>query len=163
MTGQNPGTGRRPDGAAFIIAAVLAALGVLLLWEGLRIPDKGGYSGVGPGDVPKLIGFGLLGLGIWTAIDGFKGRFEPRPKQELGPVVWIVGGLALQLLLLKPMGFSVATGLLFACVAYAFGERRIHLSLPVGLVLAFVVYGVFDRLLQLNLPAGFPETLVYGG
>jgi putative tricarboxylic transport membrane protein len=39
---------RRPDGAAFIIALVLVALGALLIWDGGRIPNKAGYSGVGP-------------------------------------------------------------------------------------------------------------------
>ena len=39
-------TKRRPNGAAFIIAAILAALGALLIWQGFAIPDKGGYAGI---------------------------------------------------------------------------------------------------------------------
>ena len=53
-------TGRRPDGAAFAIAAFLIAIGILMLWDGSRIPSKAGYSGVGAGDVPRLIGICLL-------------------------------------------------------------------------------------------------------
>jgi putative tricarboxylic transport membrane protein len=71
--------------------------------------------------------------------------------------------LALQLILLKPLGFSIASGLLFTCTAAAFGKRNLTLTLPIGIGFAFLVYGIFDQLLQLNLPAGFLETLVFGG
>lgn len=160
--GFQPGQ-RRPDGAAFVIALILAALGALLIWEGAGIPDKGGYAGIGSGDVPMIVGAGLVGLALWTAVAGMKGNLPARPRQQPAPILWIVGGLALQLILLKPLGFSIASGLLFACTAAAFGKRNLALTLPVGIVFAFVVYGVFDRLLQLNLPAGLPETLIYGG
>ncbi|MGL5361366.1 MAG: tripartite tricarboxylate transporter TctB family protein, partial [Paracoccaceae bacterium] len=75
----------------------------------------------------------------------------------------VIAGLALQLVLLKPLGFSIASGLLFACTAAAFGKRNPLITLPIGIALAFVVYGVFDRLLSLNLPGGVLETLIYGG
>lgn len=163
MTGQGQ-TGRRPDGAAFVIATLLAGLGALLLWESGRIPDKAGYAGVGPGDVPWLVGIGLLGLAVWTLIAGLTGRVtEAPPAQEKAPVLWILAGLGLQLVLLKPLGFTIACGVLFACTATAFGKRNPMLTVPVGLVFAFCVYAVFDRILQLKLPAGPVETLLFGG
>jgi putative tricarboxylic transport membrane protein len=79
------------------------------------------------------------------------------------PILYILGGLALQLALLHPLGFSIASGLLFACTAAAFGKRNVALTLPIGIGFALVVYGVFDQLLKLNLPAGVPETLIFGG
>jgi putative tricarboxylic transport membrane protein len=164
MSRGSPGSGRRPDGAAFVIALGLAALGALLVWEGMRIPDRGGYAGVGPGDVPKVIGGCLIALGAWTALQGaLKGTEQQLPRQNVPGLLWITGGLALQLALLSTIGFSLATGLLFACTAAAFGKRNFLVSLPAGVGLAFVVYGVFDRLLKLNLPAGPLETLIYGG
>jgi putative tricarboxylic transport membrane protein len=70
MTRNGAATGRRPDGAAFIIALVLVALGALLIWDGGAIPNKGGYSGVGPGDVPKLIGSALFCLALGPRLEG---------------------------------------------------------------------------------------------
>ncbi|MBZ4689419.1 MAG: family transporter, small (4 TMs) inner rane subunit [Cereibacter sp.] len=154
---------RRPDGAAFVIAAGLAALGALLVWEGNRLPQLGGYAGVGPADVPKLVGWCLVALAGWTVVAAFRGAFPERPRQQVPPLLWIIGGLAAQLVLLPAAGFSIATGILFACTARGFGKRQLWISLPVGLAFSLAVYGVFDRVLELNLPAGLPETLLYGG
>ncbi len=163
MSGQDPATGRRPNGAAFIIAAVLAGLGTLLIWQGLSIPDKGGYAGIGSGDLPVFLGVCLWLLAIGHVWGGVRHAAAEIPRQETMPLLFIVAGLALQLVLLHPLGFSISSGLLFACTAAAFGKRNFAISLPVGIAFALAVYGVFDQLLKLNLPAGFPETLIFGG
>ncbi len=163
MSGPQTATERRPGRAAFTIAALLAGLGGLLIWQGRGIPDKGGYSGVGSGDLPVFVGGVLLLLAAAHIFTGFRQAATPLPRQRLQPVLFIVGGLALQLILLKPLGFSIASGILFACTAAAFGKRNFQVSLPAGIAFALLVYGVFDRLLKLNLPAGFPENLLFGG
>jgi putative tricarboxylic transport membrane protein len=160
--GQNE-TKRRPDRAALVIGAALAALGVLLIWQGLGIPDKGGYAGVASGDIPVAIGALLLVLAVAHWVTGLRRSAGPMEPIRIEPVLWIVGGLALQLALLRVLGFSIASGLLFACTAAAFGKRNLALTLPIGVVFAFCVYAVFDRLLSLKLPAGIPETLIFGG
>jgi len=163
MSGFDPATGRRPDGAAFIIAAILAGLGTLLIWQGMGIPEKGGYAGVGSGDAPVFIGICLWLLALAHVWKGFRHAAPSIPRQQPVPVLFIIGGLALQLILLHPLGFSIASGLLFACTAAAFGKRNFALTIPIGVSFALVVYGVFDQLLKLNLPAGFPENLIFGG
>ncbi len=163
MSGFDPETGRRPDGAAFIIAAFLAGLGSLLVWQGAVIPDKGGYAGVGSGDAPFFVGACLWLLALAHLWKGLGHAALRVPRQQPVPILYILGGLALQLALLHPLGFSIASGLLFACTAAAFGKRNVALTLPIGIGFALVVYGVFDQLLKLNLPAGVPETLIFGG
>ncbi len=163
MSGFDPETGRRPDGAAFIVAALLAGLGGLLIWQGAVIPDKGGYAGVGSGDAPVFVGVCLWLLSLTHVWKGLRHSAQGVPRQKPVPVLFIIAGLALQMILLHPVGFSIASGLLFACTAAAFGMRRFVISLPVGFACALIVYGVFDQLLKLNLPAGFPENLIFGG
>ncbi|MDZ7904643.1 MAG: tripartite tricarboxylate transporter TctB family protein [Cypionkella sp.] len=155
--------GRRPFGAAFIIALGLAALGALLIWQGFALPDKSGYAGIGSGAAPKAIGTVLILLALGHVYSGLKSTALPHPHQNWGAIGWIVGGLLLQLVLLKPLGFTIASALLFACTARAMGYKKFQVSLPAGLILAFVVYGVFDGLLKLNLPASVLEHLVFGG
>lgn len=162
MTG-TPGTGRRPDGAAFIIAALLIGLGAVLFWDAMRLPQDGGYAGVGPASMPRIVGGGLIVLGILTAITGYRDGPRRVPPQRLGAVGWVLGGLVLQLLLLKPQGFSIAAALLCACTAAAFGKRNLALTLPLGLVFALAIYALFDGVLKLNLPAGWLETAIFGG
>ena len=150
---------RRPDGAALVIAVVLAALAALIFWDVDRLGDVVGYSPVGPATVPKWIAFGLLGLAVWTAVAAFRRDFPEREHQEIGPVAWIIGGLAAQMLLLPTLGFSIATGVLFAATARAFGKRQLWISLPVGIAICLAVWLVFALLLQLSLPAGPLERL----
>lgn len=155
--------GRRSLGAALVIAGGLAGVGLILIREAYLIPNKAGYAGIGSGDVPFLIGLCLIGLAAWTAIGGVRGDFAAAPPQRAMPVIWIVGGLIVQLSILHAAGFVLASGLLFAATAAGFGERRLYITVPAGLVLAAIVYGVFDGLLDLNLPGGPFERAVFGG
>ncbi|SIQ75840.1 putative tricarboxylic transport membrane protein [Rhizobium sp. RU35A] len=150
---------RRPEWAAFGIAAILVAIAAVILVDASRLREVSGYSPVGPGTVPMAIGVILLLLAGWTVIAAIRGDFPERERQELPPVIWIVGGLAAQMLLLNIAGFSIATGVLFAATAAGFGKRRLWVSLPVGIVLCLVVWLIFAGLLQLSLPAGPIERL----
>jgi putative tricarboxylic transport membrane protein len=154
---------RRPQGAAFIIAAGLAGLAALILFDAAGLKQDGGYAGVGPADVPRLIAYALLALAVMTVVTGLKGNLPRPPRQAPAPVLWILGGLGLQLVLLHVVGFVVSGALLFGMTARGFGQRPLWKAVAVGLVLALVIYGVFDRLLQLNLPAGPLERLIFRG
>ncbi|SIQ74256.1 putative tricarboxylic transport membrane protein [Paracoccus thiocyanatus] len=161
MSGNRHEPQRRRDMAALAIAAGLLVAGAVMLWDSARLADLGGYSGVGPASVPRVVGFALIGLAVWTAIEALRGDFPQRPAQNIPPVLWIVAGLALQLVLLHLTGFSIATGILFAFTARAFGKRNLAMTIPIGIVFAFAVWAVFSQLLMLHLPAGPLEHLVF--
>ena len=148
---------RRPDRAALIIAAGLIVLGGIVAWDASRLGTGGAYARIGPQSIPFVIAICLVGLGIWTVFEAWRGDFPEREPQELRPVLWIVGGLLAQLVLIRFTGFSIATGLLFGLVARGFGERRLWLSIPAGILISAGVWFLFARGLQLTLPAGPPE------
>ena len=156
-------TKRRPNGAAFVVAVALAALGALLIWQGFAIPDKGGYAGIGSGGLPKFVGYGLLVLALCHVVSGVRDAAPSMARPHWTPVFWTIAGLALQVILLKPLGFSIGSALLFACTAAGFGKTKLTLTLPIGLALSLLIYGVFDQLLRLKLPAGVLENLIFGG
>lgn len=154
---------RRPRGAAFVIAAGLGGLAVMLLVDAAGLRQDGGYAGVGPADVPRIVAYGLLVLAGLTVLAGLKGDLPQPPRQAPAPVLWILGGLGLQLVLLHVVGFVLSGALLFGMTARAFGQRPLWKNVAVGLVLALVIYGIFDRLLRLNLPGGPLEMLIFRG
>jgi len=151
---------RRPDWAALAIAAVLAIVAAVIFVDMSRLTSSTGYSPVGPASVPYWIAFGLVGLAIWTVFAAFRHDFPERDQQEISPVLWVVGGLLGQMILIRFAGFSIATGILFGFAARGFGARRLHISIPVGIVICLAIWWLFAGVLQLSLPAGPLENLL---
>src|SRR5690606_29355744 len=110
-------TRRRPDVAALVIAAALAVLGAVIAWDASRLGTGGAYARIGPQTIPYVVAICLGLLAVWTVIEALRGDFPEREPQELAPVAWIVGGLLAQLILIRFVGFSIATAILFALTA----------------------------------------------
>lgn len=159
MSVRDDTTRRRPDRAAFAIALVLAIVSIAMAWSTYQAGGPASNAPVGPKTVPYIVAACLFGLAIWTAAEAWRGDFPEREEQQTAPILWVVGGLIVQMLTIKTVGFSLATALMFTATAYAFNERRIWLTLPFGLVFCFLVWLAFARGLQLSLPAGPFERL----
>jgi putative tricarboxylic transport membrane protein len=148
-----------PDRAVLVIAALLALAGIAVGWATLYQPTTMGYSPVGARTVPFIMAGALVVLGACTAIAGMRGQFPKRQKQDIPPMLWLIGGLAVQLLTMKTLGFSIATGLLFAAAARGFGRGPLWMTIPIGILFSLVVWFIFAKGLQLTLPAGLLEKL----
>ncbi|WP_332689276.1 tripartite tricarboxylate transporter TctB family protein [Devosia sp.] len=160
MSSGEPSLSRRPDGAALVIAAILAAIAAVIIWQTgqMRIPPI--QARVGPTVFPYIIAGGLLLLSIGTVVSALRHGFPAREADNYQPIIWIVGGLVAQLLLLSTAGFSIATGVLFAFTAKAFGRGPLWQTIPIGAVFAFLVWFAFAKGLQLSLPSGPLERLI---
>ena len=163
MTTGSSSRERRPDGAALVIAAILAGLAIVIYWQTsqMRLPPL--QQRVGPTVFPYVIATGLVLLSIGTVISALRGSFPERSKDDYKPIYWIVAGLVGQILLLSTAGFSIGTGVLFAFTARAFGRGPLWKTIPIGTVFAFVVWFIFAKGLQLSLPAGVLEHLLTTG
>ena len=150
---------RRPDRAAFVIAAVLAIVAVVIAVSTMNAGGVMTNTPVGPQLFPYIIAGVLFVLAVWTGLEAWRGDFPDREAQDLPPMLWVLGGLAVQLLTMKTVGFSIATGLLFAATAKGFGRGPLWMTVPIGIVFSFVVWFVFAKGLQLSLPAGPFEQL----
>ena len=73
---------------------------------------------------------------------------------------WLGLGLVLNLTLIGPLGFVIASTLMFVCVARAFGSRRPLFDTGVGVIVALVAYLGFDKVLGINIGAGILEGLL---
>jgi putative tricarboxylic transport membrane protein len=163
MTTGSSSRERRPDGAALVIAAILAGLAVIIFWQTsqMRLPPL--QQRVGPTVFPYMIASGLVLLSIGTVVSALRGSFPARSQDDYRPIFWILGGLVGQILLISTAGFSIGTGVLFAFTAKAFGRGPLWQTIPIGTVFAFVVWFIFAKGLQLSLPAGILERLLTTG
>lgn len=157
MSGDSPGSERRPDRAVLVIAAALALAAIGIFYGTWQQGGVAGYSPVGPKTVPYIISVALAVLAVLTAVAGLRGDFPAREEQNLPPMLWVIGGLAVQMLTMRTVGFSIATGLLFAATAKGFGRGPLWMTIPIGIVFSFVVWFIFAKGLQLSLPSGWIE------
>ena len=104
---------------------------------------------------------GLIALGVALLVTALRGMRAGPPtvvaegdRTDWLSLAIIVGGLVLHWLLLRPLGFIVASTVLYVAVVTGFGDRNYLRTLGIGVVLAVIVYFVFTRGLGLRLPAG---------
>ena len=143
-----------PDRAGLVIAAALILAGVgigLATWSSGSVAMN---TPVGPKTVPYIVAAAFLLLGGFTVVAALRSDFPERELQDWPPMLWIIGGLVVQLLTMKTIGFALATGLLFAATAKGFGKGPLWKTVPIGIVFSFVIWLIFAKGLQLTLPVG---------
>jgi putative tricarboxylic transport membrane protein len=151
---------RRVDRAGLVIAALLAMLAVVLVWDARGLQSAAMY-GMGPEAMPVVVASGLALLAIGNFVDALRGNLPARESADPMPVVLILVGLALLIAIIGlGGGFILATSALFVTTSAAFGRRAILIDVIIALVMSTVIYLAFDRLLTLSLPAGPLERLL---
>jgi putative tricarboxylic transport membrane protein len=176
-------SGARGLASAVAMALAVMALGGFVVFDTATDLSGPGYAQVGPGVFPVIVGVALLLVGLallvqaaqrrwhvaWVERDDLSpahSRASGNPEispAALGPrfrgderisVTLIAAALALNVLLFAPLGFIVASAVLFTCVSAAFGSRRFILDAVLGIAFAAAIYVVFVHGLGLSLPAG---------
>lgn len=151
---------RKVDPAGLIVAALLALTAAVIAWDASRL-ELGQTYGLGPKAMPYVIAVGLILLAIGNLVMGLRGAMPAREGSDPKAIVQILGGLAILIAIIGVGGgFIVATTILFAMTALAFGRRAFLTDLAIGFVLAFAIFLIFDKVLTLSLPAGFLERLL---
>ena len=158
---------RRGTGPDLAVGAFVLLLGALALWQTSVIPASPIYAQVGPKAVPYGVSAGLLALGAGLVASALRGGWSHTLEevQEAPPTNWrslglLLAGLAANLVLIGPLGFSIAASAQFVLVAAAFGSRRLLRDLVLALVLTLLVWFLFVELLGVNIGAGVLEGLV---
>ncbi len=125
------------------------ALGVFATVVAFRLPEAGGYARIGPNFIPKLVGGGLILLGLWllaeVATGGWRDRVPDDPAERgehafhAGGFWWVTAGLVAQMALIRHAGFVLAAAVLFACVARGFGSARPARDAAIGLAIGLAI------------------------
>ena len=149
-----------PKGQVAVAAGVLA-IGALVFGGSFFLPAGGGYAQVGPGVVPRVVGFVTIILGAFLLREAFAGGFENVDEEAEAKLpmdwpafAWVSGGIIAYGLLIEFLGFIFASAILYVLVARGFNSRRWLLNAVTGLVLAIIVFAIFNYGLGLTLPAG---------
>ena len=152
--------GRRARGE-LIIALCMIALAAIVYWQTLQIPVSPIYAQVGPTVMPTMCALGLGALGAALLISALRGGWQPEEEREVPPdrpaLLWIAAGLVLNVVLIGPAGFTLASIVLFVCVARGFGSYNTLRDVAIATVFALVAYFGFAKTLGINIGAGFIE------
>ncbi len=152
-----------------LIAVLVAALGIYVVWEARGIRVLPVHARVGPRVIPYLVGAGLIVLGIWLAIEILTGR-DVRPADDAEdvdlslPTDWrcmaiLAASLVAYLYLIERAGFVIASVLLFVGAAFGMGSRKTVRDIAIAVILSVGIYWIFTEGLGLRLPAGWLEGL----
>ena len=151
-----------------LIGVVLLALAGFMAREAAGFPPMPGQR-FGPSLAPNLLAAGFALCGLVLVASGL-GRREVTGLVELGEwarngghvldVALVVGGLALLILVWKPVGFLIGATVYTAVLAARFRGGRLSSSILVAALACFAVDWAFRRLLLVPLPQG-PLTGLY--
>lgn len=158
---ETPRPSRLPDLCAGLF---VVALGVTALWQAGAIPTSPLYAQVGPKAVPYAVAAAMLLLGTLLVAAAARGGWSHRIAEvaAAGPpnlrALGLVGaGLFANLLLIGPLGFSLAASAQFVLVAAAFGSRSAARDLLIAPPLCLAVWFLFVEALGVNIGAGLLE------
>ncbi|MDN8549246.1 tripartite tricarboxylate transporter TctB family protein [Microbacterium sp. NM3R9] len=164
-----------PGAAALLkgltMPAVVAAFATYLVVGILTMKVPAGTVFPGPQFFPALIAAGLYVFAAALVVSAVKEMRErattpvratataddaaPRPvRVDVRSLAWVVVSFFAFAFLLDILGWIIAAGLLFWCVARGFGSRKPVASLVVGLTVSSLAYIGFDMLLGMPLPSG---------
>jgi putative tricarboxylic transport membrane protein len=151
---------RKPDRAGMAIAVFLLAVAAVIAWDSTTLQLAPTY-GLGPKMMAYVVAAGMAVIGVANLVMAWQGGFPERESYDPKAIALILGGFAALIAIIAfGGGFIVATAVLFAATAAAFGRKAVHIDLVIGLVLGVVVYLLFDKVLTLSLPAGPLERLM---
>jgi putative tricarboxylic transport membrane protein len=144
----------------------LLVVAAVMLWQTMAMPVSPMYSKVGPTIFPYITAFGLALFAVLLLMQAWRGGWQPDDEKEVAidwmAVGFVAAGLVANVLLIKPLGFSLASTVLFVLVAHGFGSRKPLHNAAIGLALSLAAYFGFAKALGVNIGAGVIERLLGG-
>lgn len=147
-----------------LIGVGLLIVAVVVFWQTRIMPVSPMYSKVGPTVFPYVTALGLALFAVLLMVQAWRGGWQPDDEKEVGidwkSVGFVAAGLVANAVLIKPLGFSLASTVLFVLVAHGFGSRKPLHNAAIGLVLSLAAYFGFAQALGVNIGAGVIERLL---
>lgn len=157
-------SGHRVAVPELLIGTGLLACAAATLWQAATIPVSPMYAKVGPTAFPYAAGVGLAIVALLLVMRAIRGGWQADEEKEVpidrGALLLVSAGLLANVVLIRPLGFTAASTILFVLVCRGFGSKRILRDLLTGLTLSLVAFFGFAQLLGVNIGAGIIESLL---
>jgi hypothetical protein len=141
---------RRGDAPDIAFGAFLILLAAIALF-GTRSLTVGTAADMGPGYVPRALGWIILGFGVAIGVPGIWGAPRPLPGFKLRPLLSILVSLALFALLLPRAGLVLATLGTMTCSTFATPDYKWRESVLFAIVITTLTVLLFVNGLGLPL------------
>ena len=161
---------RKPDYAQYIVVAVLAFVGVFLIYNAMTLPE--GFAKVdpvGPKFFPMVLGIAALLLAVILAVAiprGSKGQadagedIDPEAPGDWRTVGLLIVLFVAMILLVNPLGWVIMSTLFFGGAATILGSKHYVRNFVIGLILALASFYAFYSGLGIPLPAGILDGIL---
>jgi putative tricarboxylic transport membrane protein len=141
-----------------VLGLGVIAVAALAAWQASLIRVSPLYAKIGPTIFPYLAAILLAILGCFLVWQGLKGGWQPEDEKEV-PTDWralgvTFAGMVANALLIGPLGFTLASTVMFTLIAWGFGSRSPWRDAPIGFLLALAAYFGFAGALGVNIGMG---------
>lgn len=154
-----PGSSSRGRPGLVLVALGVLALAAVSVYAITQIPMPPLARAVGPRAFPILVTIGLALCGIGLLRAGVRDRLDLEAigidwTARRGNLAWFATGLVLNVILIEPIGFVVASTVMFVCIARAFSRGHLLRDAVTGFTFALTVYLGFRLLLGVTIGPG---------
>ncbi len=128
----------------FFAGLLFVAFGAAALWFGKSF-NVGTATRMGPGYLPTILGWGLIGIGAFIAARSLVTTGVPIPRMSARPQVFIIAALISFALLIERFGLLPATAAVVVLGTFASRDMRWHemALLAIGASIVAVVLFIF--------------------
>ena len=137
-------------GQDLLSGAVFILIGGLGLYIG-RAYHVGTALDMGPGYIPRLLCWLMVGLGLLICAKGLFAGAEAMPRIHLRPLVFVIGSLLLFAVLLVPAGLLLAAAASVVVASLAAQDSRVVEVILLAIGLAVAATLIFVAALDLPL------------
>ena len=146
--------------ADIVVALVLMSIGLLVIWDSVRIGFGWGLGGPEAGFFPFYMALGVVICTFFIVLRAIRIYLKEGPGKRLiqegglPPVLWVLLPALGMVLLTELIGLHMATVIYLAFYMGVVGKIHWVKVTLISILLPLVVYIVFDKIFLIPLPEG---------
>jgi hypothetical protein len=130
----------------FLVAVAAAAL------IATRHLVVGNAADMGPGYMPRVVSFGLLGFGLFFCVRGARRAGPAIVPVQIRPLLAVLGAVGIFALTAERLGLAIASVVTVILAGFATREGRLRETVPFALLLSCAAAILFIKVLALPVP-----------